>query len=65
MTIEPPPVVADRSEVWNRRNDCVRSEIHLNCIPEWQDLIEDSVPAYDYWRILCYEYNNPTDQKIK
>ena len=59
------PDDANRTDVWNRKNDWVRSEIHLNCNLEQQDLIEDSTTAYDLWRILRHEYNNPTDQKIK
>ena len=63
LTTQPLPPEAERTEAWKRKNNLARSDIHLNCTPEQQDLIEDATTTYDSWKILRHEYNNPTEHK--
>ena len=65
LVSHPPPPALERDAAWTRKNDWARSEIHLSCSPEQQDLIEDSTTAYDSWTILHHEYNHTTEQKVK
>ena len=65
LVSHPPPPALERDAAWTRKNDWARSEIHLSCSPEQQDLIEDSTTAYDSWTILHHEYNHTIEQKVK
>lgn len=59
------PAEEDRTEAWKGRNNRARSEIHLNCNLEQQDLIEDSNTTYDSWKILQFKLGDPMEQNIK
>ena len=49
VTIDPFPDEAGKTDDCKQKN---RSEIHLACAPERQELILDSETAYDSWKIL-------------
>lgn len=58
-----PPAVAARDDAWLERDIWARSEIHLWCSPDQQDLIHDTSTAYESWKILKDQYSTKSDLK--
>ncbi|MCW2783452.1 MAG: RNA-dependent polymerase [Marmoricola sp.] len=56
VTTEALPVVANRTGDWKKKDNWARSEIHLACSPDQQELILDSETAHASWEILKNEY---------
>lgn len=56
VTTEALPAAANRDDEWKKKNNWARSEIHLGCNPDQQELILDSETAFDSWKILKDEY---------
>ena len=62
VTREPPAVDA-RDDAWLEKDIWARSEIHLWCSPDQQDLIHDSTTAYESWKILKDQYSTRSELK--
>ena len=58
-----PPAVDDRDDAWLEKDIWARSEIHLWCSPDQQDLIHDSTTAYESWKILKDQYSTRSELK--
>ncbi|RPB23957.1 hypothetical protein L211DRAFT_197828 [Terfezia boudieri ATCC MYA-4762] len=68
VTTEDPPEEEELTPDWHQKNDFARSEIHLACSPERQELIIDSETAYESWKILKDKYsrrNEIVTQRLK
>jgi len=57
LVIQEPPAEAQRDEAWKEKNIWARSEIHLWCSPDQQDLIYNTTTAYESWKILKDQYS--------
>ena len=55
------PAEEDRTEAWLEKDIWARSEIHLWCSPDKQDLIHDTTTAYESWKILKDQYSMKRD----
>lgn len=61
VTTDEPPDKEVRTRKWKRLNNWARSEIHLTCQPDQQELIHDSETAYESWRTLKMRYARPSE----
>lgn len=62
---EPVPAQNLRTVDWKKKNNWARSEIHLGCAPDQQELILDLENAYNSWKILKDEYAKKGELKVQ
>ena len=63
LVTQEPPAEEDRTDLWLEKDIWARSEIHLWCSPDQQDLIHNTTTTYESWKILKDQYSMKSDLK--
>ncbi|MCU1500499.1 MAG: uncharacterized protein JWM47_4452, partial [Acidimicrobiales bacterium] len=65
VTSEEPPEEENRTATWIKKNNWARSEIHLACTPEQQEIILDATTAYEQFQLLKNTHATKSELKTR